>query len=147
MSSPAPRLAIDARPRGPQGPLAQERLLGRPVLGHLLEQALLIGPPDEYIAVYAREEEHALLYNLVSEKLSRWVLRAEPADLAEEYISKNNLKVETQKEGERLFIFTNEPENLQRELIGKLKLRETVIREASLEDLFLKLTGREIQEA
>jgi phosphatidylglycerophosphate synthase len=67
-------LAIDARPRGPHGPLAQESLLGRPVLAHLLEQALLIGSPGEHIAVYAREEEHALLLDLVSERLASRVM-------------------------------------------------------------------------
>ena len=40
MSSPALHLVIDARPRGPRGPLAAEVVLGRPLLSHLLEQAL-----------------------------------------------------------------------------------------------------------
>jgi lipooligosaccharide transport system ATP-binding protein len=83
---------------------------------------------------------------LVKEKLSKWVLRAEPADEIEEYLNNNHLKVETQREADRIFIFTNEPEELQRKLMDKLKLRESLIREASLEDLFLKLTGRGIQE-
>jgi phosphatidylglycerophosphate synthase len=74
VSSPALPLAIDARPRGPQGPLAQESLLGRPVLAHVLEQALLIGMPGEHIAIYAREEEHELLNNLVGERQSSRVL-------------------------------------------------------------------------
>ncbi|MGO9600760.1 MAG: CDP-alcohol phosphatidyltransferase family protein [Isosphaeraceae bacterium] len=74
MSSPALPLAIDARPRGPLGPLAQESLLGRPVLAHLLEQALMIGPPGEHIAVYARQDEHALLQDLVSDRLTSRVL-------------------------------------------------------------------------
>jgi lipooligosaccharide transport system ATP-binding protein len=84
---------------------------------------------------------------LVSERLSRWVLRTEPADLVEKFIKKNKLEVETQREGERLFIFTDQPEQLQEQLMKELRLKETAIREASLEDLFLKLTGREIQEA
>jgi hypothetical protein len=83
---------------------------------------------------------------LVKEKLSKWVLRAEPADEIQGYLKKNNVKVETQREADRIFIFTNEPEELQRRLMDKFKLRETLIREASLEDLFLKLTGRGIQE-
>ena len=36
---PAPHLVIDARPRGPRGPLAGERVLGRTVLAHLLDLA------------------------------------------------------------------------------------------------------------
>ena len=67
MSSPALHLVIDARPRGPAGPLATEIVLGRPLLARLLEQALLVAPPDRPIAVHAREEEHALLRGLVGE--------------------------------------------------------------------------------
>jgi phosphatidylglycerophosphate synthase len=67
MSSPALHLVIDARPRGPTGPLATEVLLGRSLLGRLLEQALSVAPPNQPIAVHAREEEHGLLRGLLSE--------------------------------------------------------------------------------
>jgi lipooligosaccharide transport system ATP-binding protein len=85
--------------------------------------------------------------NLLHEKLSKWVLRVEPADEVEKFIQKNHIDVEFQKEGEKIFLFTDKPEELQDKLKGKIQLRETLVREASLEDLFLKLTGREIQEA
>lgn len=84
---------------------------------------------------------------LVQEKLSKWVLRAEPAAVVEKFIRKNHMNVESQVEGERIFVFTDQPEELQAQLMSKVRIRETVIREASLEDLFLKLTGRAIQEA
>jgi lipooligosaccharide transport system ATP-binding protein len=84
--------------------------------------------------------------SLVQENLSKWVLRVEPADEVEKYLRNNHIEVEFQKEGERIFLFTDKPEELQAKLMGKLRLRESVIREASLEDLFLKLTGREIRE-
>ncbi len=67
MSSPAHHLAIDARPRGPRGPLATEPVMGRPVLCHLLDQALRLADPGQPIAVYAREDEHALLRALVAD--------------------------------------------------------------------------------
>jgi phosphatidylglycerophosphate synthase len=67
MSSPTLHLVIDARPRGPFGPLATEIVLGRTLLGRLLEQALLVAPPDQPIAVHAREEEHGLLRAVVGE--------------------------------------------------------------------------------
>ena len=56
MNRTAPPLVIDARPRGPRGPLAAERVLGRSVLEHLLDLA----GPDEAgpIAVHARIDEH-----------------------------------------------------------------------------------------
>ena len=39
MSARAAQIAIDARPQGPSGPLAAEFVLGRSVLGHLIELA------------------------------------------------------------------------------------------------------------
>ncbi len=56
MSRPTPHLVIDARPRGPHGPLAGERVLGRPILGHLLDLAGSFGPGP--VAVHARLDEH-----------------------------------------------------------------------------------------
>ena len=64
MRRTSPALAIDARPRGPRGLLAGERVLGRPVLVHLVELAagLATGP----VAIHAREDEHAGLSTLVA---------------------------------------------------------------------------------
>jgi len=84
--------------------------------------------------------------SLVHDNLSKWVLRVEPAEEVEKYLRKNHTGVEYQIEGERIFLFTEKPEELQAQLMSKLQLKETVVREASLEDLFLKLTGREIRE-
>ena len=74
MSSPAHHLVIDARPRGPRGLLATEVLLGRPVLSHLVEQALTVGSPGGPIAVHAREDEHALLQGLMADHVSNRVM-------------------------------------------------------------------------
>ena len=74
MSSPALHLVIDARPRGPRGLLATEILLGRPVLNHLVEQALTVGSPGGPIAVHAREDEHALLQGLMADHVSNRVM-------------------------------------------------------------------------
>jgi phosphatidylglycerophosphate synthase len=59
----SPALVIDARPRGPTGPLAGELVLGRPVLAHLVElaSALERGP----IPIHARADEHAWFHSLV----------------------------------------------------------------------------------
>jgi phosphatidylglycerophosphate synthase len=67
MSSPALQVVIDARPRGPRGPIATELVLGRPVLTHLLDQALALDSTGLPIAVHARADEHHLLQNLVSD--------------------------------------------------------------------------------
>jgi phosphatidylglycerophosphate synthase len=61
----SPRLIIDARPRGPHGPLALELILGRPVLLHLLDAAADAdaGP----VTIHARAEEHGPLLGLIPE--------------------------------------------------------------------------------
>lgn len=66
MSSPSNPLSIDARPRGPHGPLAAEVVLGRPVLRHLVEQAMLLMPFGGPISVHALEDEHPLLRDLAA---------------------------------------------------------------------------------
>jgi hypothetical protein len=56
---------IDARPRGPGGPLAAERVLGRCVLVHLLDAADRLDAHP--IVIHARQEEHRRLKELVSD--------------------------------------------------------------------------------
>jgi phosphatidylglycerophosphate synthase len=65
MIRPRPHLVIDARPRGPRGPLAGEWVLGRPVLDHLLDLAGSF--EDGPIAVHARLDEHDWLRDAVGE--------------------------------------------------------------------------------
>ncbi len=65
MIRPRPHLVIDARPRGPRGPLAGERVLGRPVLDHLLDLAGSFG--EGPIAVHARLDEHDRLRQAVGD--------------------------------------------------------------------------------
>ncbi|GAC1473445.1 MAG: hypothetical protein NVSMB9_22070 [Isosphaeraceae bacterium] len=48
-----PGLVIDARPAGPRGPLAVERIQGRSVLEHLLDLAQAISPSLRPISVHA----------------------------------------------------------------------------------------------
>jgi len=64
MASRAVQLVIDARPRGPRGLLAAEMVLGRSVLGHLLDLVIELGEPGAPVVVHAREEEHAPLREL-----------------------------------------------------------------------------------
>jgi phosphatidylglycerophosphate synthase len=61
----ASRLAINARPRGPRGPLACEVILGRSVLARLVDQIAALAP-GQAIAIYALESEQPLLERLVS---------------------------------------------------------------------------------
>ncbi len=56
-------VVIDARPRGPRGPMAGERVLGRAVLAHLVDLARELG--DGPVCVYARLDEHPAMRRLV----------------------------------------------------------------------------------
>jgi phosphatidylglycerophosphate synthase len=67
MPRPIPHLVIDARPRGPSGPLAAARVLGRPLLSHLLELATGLDARGGPIVVHARPEEHRPLGELAAE--------------------------------------------------------------------------------
>ena len=79
----ARNLVIDARPRGPNGPLAGERVLGRPLLGHLLDlvDATTAGP----VAIHARVDEHDALRSMVATlgpERARFVTGPPPEDSA-----------------------------------------------------------------
>jgi phosphatidylglycerophosphate synthase len=65
MPRPTPHLVIDARPRGPHGPLAVERVLGRAVLAHELELAVMLG--GDRVVVHSRPEDHGRLRELAAE--------------------------------------------------------------------------------
>src|SRR3954453_1897665 len=74
MPRPAPHLVIDARPRGPRGPLAGELVLGRSVLAHLLDLAMVLD--EDVIVIHARPEEHRRLRELVADRPSGRVVLA-----------------------------------------------------------------------
>jgi phosphatidylglycerophosphate synthase len=61
MGARAMSLVIDARPQGACGPLAAEQVLGRSVLGHLVDLAAAIAPPSEPVIVHTRVEDQPRL--------------------------------------------------------------------------------------
>lgn len=68
MRNPTPSLVIDARPRGPKGPLAGELIQGRCVLAHLLDIAQTID--DAPVVIHARLEDHRRLQDLILDRPS-----------------------------------------------------------------------------
>jgi phosphatidylglycerophosphate synthase len=66
MTRPTSPLVIDARPRGPHGPLAGELVQGRCVLGHLVDLASQFDQSEAAIVVHARLEEHHRLADLLT---------------------------------------------------------------------------------
>ncbi len=59
-------LVIDARPRGPKGPLAGEFVLGRCVLAHLLDTALAL--EERPVAIHAWLDEHRQFHELIADR-------------------------------------------------------------------------------
>ncbi|WP_422925340.1 CDP-alcohol phosphatidyltransferase family protein [Singulisphaera sp. PoT] len=68
MSRQSVQLVIDARPRGPVGPLAGELIQGRSVLAHLVELALTFD--TNAVQIHARLEDHPRLESLLSDRQS-----------------------------------------------------------------------------
>ncbi len=48
--------------------------------------------------------------------------------------------------GDRIQVFTNQPRGVFSEILSKFSFRAAMIRDANLEDVFLKLTGRRLKE-
>ena len=69
MSSRPHHLAIDARPRGPRGLMAAEVVLGRSMLGHVLDLAAALAPAGAPVLIHARPEEHHELRELAGDRL------------------------------------------------------------------------------
>jgi lipooligosaccharide transport system ATP-binding protein len=48
--------------------------------------------------------------------------------------------------GDRIQVFTNKPRGVFTEILSKFSFKAAMIRDANLEDVFLKLTGRRLRE-
>ncbi len=72
-------LVIDARPRGPSGPLAGEQVQGRTVLDHLLDVAQSVSSSLDRVTVHARPEEHSTFAaSLSARPIGRFLLASGP---------------------------------------------------------------------
>jgi lipooligosaccharide transport system ATP-binding protein len=48
--------------------------------------------------------------------------------------------------GDKIHVFTNQSRGVFAKMLGEVQFKEAVIRDANLEDVFLKLTGRRLRE-
>ncbi len=48
--------------------------------------------------------------------------------------------------GEKIHVFTNKSRGVFAKMLKEVPFKETIIRDANLEDVFLKLTGRRLRE-
>jgi lipooligosaccharide transport system ATP-binding protein len=67
-----------------------------------------------------------------------------PTDEQDAYVRSKGMNGE--RAGDRLYIYTNENQETRRALLDRFPEANIVIRDATLEDVFLKLTGRGLKE-
>jgi phosphatidylglycerophosphate synthase len=79
MSRPPKTLTIDARPRGPRGPFAAERVQGRTVLEHVVDVAESVRGESFPVTIHARPDELGRVASwLAGRPASRFVLAFGP---------------------------------------------------------------------
>ncbi|MBI2921133.1 MAG: ABC transporter ATP-binding protein [Planctomycetes bacterium] len=90
---------------------------------------LVCGPPQELIAKHSKPTV-----------VEVW----NPPPEAVEWIKARNLECE--KVADKLFVSPEAGDAFQRELEGRFKLDQVIVRRGTLEDVFLRLTGRDLRE-
>ncbi|MEM2843517.1 MAG: ABC transporter ATP-binding protein [Candidatus Bathyarchaeia archaeon] len=113
------------------------------------------------LTTHYMEEAAQLCDNLVIMDFGRIIAEGKPQELISKHIGVKVLEVDSKPEvlnyllevgekfeqfSDRICVFTRKPEELMNEITRKIKLEKTVVREASLEDVFLKLTGRGLRD-
>lgn len=94
--------------------------------GKIIEE----GTPGELIKKHVGEEVLEVAYD---EEVLNFLKKAFPESRLEVL-------------GERIQVFTNQPRGVFSEILKKFSFRAATIRDANLEDVFLKLTGRRLRE-
>ena len=114
------------------------------------------------LTTHYMEEAQSLCDRLVIMDEGRFIAQGRPLDLVREHVGEFVLELlgdatveaavtrefpslETQRSGQRLYLYADRPEILA-PLVDRYGARNTRLRPASVEDVFLKLTGREIRE-
>ncbi|MDI6742191.1 MAG: ABC transporter ATP-binding protein [Smithella sp.] len=83
--------------------------------------------------------------SLISEYMGAHIIEiAEPDDALRAFFLDKNERLEDL--GHRLIIYTENGHEIYREICNRFTQKSCVLRSASLEDVFLKLTGRELRE-
>lgn len=115
------------------------------------------------ITTHYMEEAAQLCDSIVIMDHGKIVEEGSPKDLVKKYVGENVLETPYSEEtlaflketypnateevvGDKINIFTNEPEQILSDILAKHSSREAIIRSANLEDVFLKLTGRRLRE-
>src|SRR5713101_2205081 len=146
-----PEIIILDEPTTGLDPQARHLIWDR--LEELKKQGVTILLTTQYM-----EEAERLCDRLVVMDHGKILIEGTPENLVEKHVAKAVLEVQAETElvqelkgmdsvvfeeiGGRLHIYTNEPERILTELQKKHAIRRSVIRDATLEDVFFRLTGR-----
>jgi lipooligosaccharide transport system ATP-binding protein len=113
------------------------------------------------LTTHYMEEASQLCDRLVIMDLGNIIVEGKPQELVQEYIGSEVVEVEGPPEitaciiesgevfmefGGKLHVFSRDPERLASELIPKCKSGRITVRQATLEDVFLKLTGKVLRD-
>jgi lipooligosaccharide transport system ATP-binding protein len=108
------------------------------------------------------EEAESLCNRLVIMDQGRIIARGRPRDLIEEHAAESVIEIEGPGEelktyvrqgnvkyddlGERILIYTDSRGDLENEVRNRFCMESCLFRAGNLEDVFLRLTGRELRE-
>ncbi|MEM2873747.1 MAG: ATP-binding cassette domain-containing protein [Nitrososphaerales archaeon] len=113
------------------------------------------------LTTHYMEEASQLCDRLVIMDYGKILVEGRPEDLVREQIGTSILETKANPEvlsclqkmkqefeivGDTIHIFTDSPSDLMFNLMGQCRLSQTTVRSATLEDVFLKLTGRALRE-
>ncbi len=150
-----PKIVILDEPTTGLDPQARHLIWDR--LEELKTQGVTILLTTQYM-----EEAERLCDRLVVMDKGRILEQGTPRSLVEKYVASGVLEVQANNEvieelkrmdsmvfdeiGGRVHIYTSEPEKTLAELQKKHEIKRSVIRDATLEDVFFRLTGRELRD-
>ena len=115
------------------------------------------------LTTHYMEEAAQLCDRIAIMDYGKIVEEGNPRDIVKKHLGKNILEISYSEEilsflketyhnateevaGDKINVFTNEPEQILSAVLKKFSPREAIIRDANLEDVFLKLTGRRLRE-
>jgi lipooligosaccharide transport system ATP-binding protein len=150
-----PQLLILDEPTSGLDPQSRHQLWSR--LDNLKQQGL-----TTLLTTHYMDEAQRLCDRLIIMDQGRILVEGSPLGLIREHVGKNVIEVvapcsdmrqllkdkelEFEDLGQRLIVYCNDGEELYRELLGNQCREGCMLRPATLEDVFLRLTGRDLRE-
>jgi lipooligosaccharide transport system ATP-binding protein len=115
------------------------------------------------ITTHYMDEAAALCDRILIMDNGKIIEQGQPAELIKKHIGKDVLEVDTEEKlvqtlktefpdarfetfGDRVHVFTTQPHGVFERFVEKYPYKNVTIRNANLEDVFLKLTGRKLRE-